>query len=266
LSQTSENFKAMTQLLLFADPRPLIERLGSGFFKEAPQSPGVYLMRDRMDTVLYVGKAKNLRKRLASYRVANPDRMPRRHLQMLRAVDRIELQPCVDESCALAQESRLLRALRPRFNRAGTWPVAPRFFAWRATGESLELAVTQAAGTEWPQHYGPYGTGAIQLRASFARLIWGALHPESGLAALPQGWFSGRHGEICRIPLAEGALANFADSVTRLRAFFEGHVAEFNQWILDCTASWTHPFDRSVRDADLETLTHFAERRRAAQS
>src|SRR5258708_657064 len=124
----------MTQVLLFPDPRPLVERLGPEFFRDAPQAAGVYLMRDRFDTVLYVGKAKNLRKRLASYRVANPDRMPRRHLRLLRAVERIELRPCADESAALATESILLRTLRPRFNRAGTWPGALRFLAWRVTG------------------------------------------------------------------------------------------------------------------------------------
>src|SRR5437016_7467098 len=112
----------MKQLLLFPDPSPLVERFGSDFFRQAPECAGVYIMRDGADTVLYVGKAKNLRKRLGSYRVANPDRMPRRHLRMLRAVERIELQPCADESSALARESCLLRALRPRFNRAGTWP------------------------------------------------------------------------------------------------------------------------------------------------
>src|SRR5216683_7970418 len=105
----------MTQMLLFPDPRPLVERLGQTFFQQAPQCPGVYLMRDAADTVLYVGKAKNLRKRLASYRVANPDRMPRRHLRLLRAVARIELQECPDESTALARESELLRTVRPKF-------------------------------------------------------------------------------------------------------------------------------------------------------
>src|SRR5580765_6174307 len=132
----------MTQTLLFPDPRPLVERLGVEFFRQAPQSPGVYLMRDATDTVLYVGKAKNLRKRLASYRVANPERMPRRHLRLLRAVERIELRECEDESAAIATESGLLRVLRPRFNRAGTWPGTRRLLAWRATEDGLDLAVT----------------------------------------------------------------------------------------------------------------------------
>src|SRR6516165_6317422 len=101
----------MHQLLLFPDPQPLVERLGRDFFRTAPESPGVYLMRDAGETVLYVGKAKNLRQRLGNYRVANPDRMPRRHLRLLRAVTRIELQELPDEPSALARESELLRTL-----------------------------------------------------------------------------------------------------------------------------------------------------------
>src|SRR5437879_11425913 len=113
---------AMTQMLLLPDPRPLVERLGSEFFRRAPECPGVYLMRDGADVVLYVGKAKNLRKRLTSYRVANPDRMPRRHLKMLRAVRRIEFEKCPDEPSALVRESELLRLLQPRCNRSRVWP------------------------------------------------------------------------------------------------------------------------------------------------
>jgi excinuclease UvrABC nuclease subunit len=41
-------------------------------------------MRNGTGAVLYVGKAKNLRQRLGSYRVANPERVPRRHLRLMR--------------------------------------------------------------------------------------------------------------------------------------------------------------------------------------
>ena len=61
-----------SQTLLFPDPRPLVERLGNDFFRQLTDRPGVYLMQDAAGLVLYVGKAKNLRKRLGSYRVANP--------------------------------------------------------------------------------------------------------------------------------------------------------------------------------------------------
>src|SRR5262245_43836461 len=97
-----------TQILLFPDPKPLVERFGAGFFRQLPECPGVYLMRDAKETALYVGKARNLRKRLCSYRVANPERMPRRLLRLLRLVERIDLEPCSDESNALAREAELL--------------------------------------------------------------------------------------------------------------------------------------------------------------
>jgi hypothetical protein len=61
------------QQLLFPDPQPLVERLGRDFFRDLPECPGVYLMRDTSDVILYVGKAKNLRKRLASYRFSLND-------------------------------------------------------------------------------------------------------------------------------------------------------------------------------------------------
>src|ERR1043166_1957297 len=178
----------MAQMLLIPDPRPLVERLGLEFFRQAPQCPGVYLMRDAAETVLYVGKARNLRQRLSSYRVANPDRLRRRHLRLLRAIARIELQPCPDESSALAREAELLRALRPRFNRIGTWPGPPRFLAWRVTDAGLDLVVTTSVESGWLFH-GPFRASASGLHAALFRLLWCAVHPGQGVLGMPQGSF-----------------------------------------------------------------------------
>lgn len=74
--------------------------------------------------VLYVGRAKNLRKRLSSYRVANPERFSRRMVRLLHRVRRIEYDMCVDERAAEQREEMLICVLAPRFNRAGkVWPV-----------------------------------------------------------------------------------------------------------------------------------------------
>ena len=72
-------------------------------------------MRDRAAVVLYVGKAKNLRKRVCSYRVANPERMARRTLRLRRLVENIGWEECSDERSALRRESELLLTLKPRF-------------------------------------------------------------------------------------------------------------------------------------------------------
>src|SRR5436190_2405691 len=207
----------MMQPLLLADPRPLVERLGAEFFREAPEGAGVYLMRDAADKVLYVGKAKNLRKRLASYRVANPDRLKRRHLRLLRAVVRIEVRECADEAAALARESELLRILRPRFNRAGTWPGTPRFFGWKICDSNLDLTITSVREEGWILH-GPIGAGAFFLRSSLARLLWCAIHPERGLAGMPLGWFRGDRRIIITVPVHGQTPADLEESRQRLNA------------------------------------------------
>jgi predicted GIY-YIG superfamily endonuclease len=252
----------MSQMLLFQDPRPLVERLGSEFFRQAPERPGVYLMCDGADAVLYVGKAKNLRKRLASYRVANPDRLPRRHLRLLRAVARIDLHECADETSALAREAELLRRLRPRFNRAGTWPGTPRFFSWRVTEEGLALAVNRGTKTEWHSH-GPMGAGAVPLRAALVRLLWCALEPERRLWGMPFGWLSGRHGEVAAISRGATPLADLQDVAGLLNDLFAGQAEPLTDWVRERTQSQTHLVEVEMRETDLETVKTFAERRRA---
>jgi predicted GIY-YIG superfamily endonuclease len=255
----------MSQMLLLPDPQPLVERLGREFFQQAPQAPGVYLMRDAADTVLYVGKAKNLRKRLGSYRVANPERLPRRQLRLLRAVVRIELEECPNESSALAREAELLRCLRPRFNRAGTRPASRRFVAWRVTAAGLDLAVTPAIEPGWLFH-GPLGSSAIPLRATLVRLFWSALHPQRGLAAMPAGWFRGQHRQITTIPRHETASADLEQAAARLSSLFDGKAEEFAAWVRERTSLQGHPFELAVREADLETVGEFASKRPPADT
>jgi len=73
--------------------------------------------------VLYVGKARNLRKRRASYRVANPGRLPRRIIRLLYRLTRIEWDECLTEEAARHREKLLICVLNPRFNGTGkVWP------------------------------------------------------------------------------------------------------------------------------------------------
>lgn len=115
----------MTQLRLFPLARPLIERLGEDFFKAAPREPGVYVMRGTEERILYIGQSKNLRTRLAFYKNANPDRIPRRLVRLVHQVESITWERCASAAAARRRELELLQLHRPRFNRADT---GPRFF------------------------------------------------------------------------------------------------------------------------------------------
>ncbi len=81
----------------------------------APTSAGVYRMLNAANDVLYVGKAKNVRKRLASYaRVAAVQ--PARIMRMIAATGSVEIVSTSTETEALLLEANLIKQLRPRFN------------------------------------------------------------------------------------------------------------------------------------------------------
>jgi excinuclease UvrABC nuclease subunit len=242
----------MAQMLLIPDPKPLDERLGQAFFRNAPKRPGVYLMLDAQEKILYVGKAKNLRQRLRNYRTANPDRMPRRHLRMVRQVTRIEFQECPDETTALAKEAELLRALKPKFNRAGVWPAKPRFLLWRRKGSTLALTVAETPSTDW-QSFGPFGRSVIYFRAAVMRLLWYALNPVTGSRTMPEGWLHGRMGAIAAVTSAKEH-----ETVEKvLDNLFAGDAAGFATWINERTKSLVGSLDEKMLETDLESVIEF---------
>jgi excinuclease ABC subunit C len=81
----------------------------------APTSPGVYRMLNAANDVLYVGKAKNVRKRLTSYARVNAPQ-PARILRMIAATVTVEIISTTTETEALLLEANLIKQLRPRFN------------------------------------------------------------------------------------------------------------------------------------------------------
>ncbi|MBR0684625.1 excinuclease ABC subunit UvrC [Bradyrhizobium manausense] len=81
----------------------------------APTSPGVYRMLSANADVLYVGKAKNVKKRLSNYaRQSAP--LPARILRMIAATVTVEIVSTTTETEALLLEANLIKQLRPRFN------------------------------------------------------------------------------------------------------------------------------------------------------
>jgi len=98
-------------------PKPDIERgvkVIQTQVKLLPNAPGVYRMLDHADDVLYVGKARNLKKRVANYTF--PAKLPHRIFRMVSETVRMEFVRTHTEVEALLLESNLIKKLRPRFN------------------------------------------------------------------------------------------------------------------------------------------------------
>jgi len=87
---------------------------GKAFAARLPTRPGVYLMRDESGQALYVGKARNLRRRVASYFDARPK--VERIMRMVARIHAIEISLTPSESEALLLENEWIKSLKPRYN------------------------------------------------------------------------------------------------------------------------------------------------------
>ena len=85
-----------------------------GYVKSLPETPGVYRMLSDKDEVLYVGKAKALKKRVSSY--TRPQKLPFRLQRMIAMTVKMEFVHTHTEAEALLLESNLIKKLKPKFN------------------------------------------------------------------------------------------------------------------------------------------------------
>lgn len=83
--------------------------------------PGVYRFFSHDGVVLYVGKAKNLRRRLGNYRNASRKRVHRKMRVLVREAAALSYETCKTEADALLRESELIRELAPEYNVDGAF-------------------------------------------------------------------------------------------------------------------------------------------------
>ena len=94
--------------------RPVGVAAVRGYLRTLGGTPGVYRMIAANGDVLYVGKAKNLKNRVASY--THPDRLSVRMARVVAATAAMEFVTTHTEAEALLLESNLIKKLRPRYN------------------------------------------------------------------------------------------------------------------------------------------------------
>lgn len=84
--------------------------------KRLPQKPGVYLMKDSLGNIIYVGKAKSLKNRVSQYFHNQKDREPK-VAEMIENIHTFTYRELDTELDAFLEECRLIKEIKPRYNR-----------------------------------------------------------------------------------------------------------------------------------------------------
>lgn len=197
--------------------------------RQAPRDPGVYIMRDNASTVVYVGKAKNLRVRLASYFRAGARHGPK-VAALVASVARLEWHVVRSETEALLLESNLIKRWRPR------WNVLLRddkqFLQIRVDIEDPlpRFRLVRARTSDTARYFGPF-PHAPQVRKTLReiRRRFGVLGSDGEPEPLPDGrWrlYSDARAEIQDHP-NDVTLEEYALRVDAACAALEGKVRDW---------------------------------------
>ena len=123
--------------------------------KTFPERPGVYTMRASRGEVLYVGKAKNLHNRVASY-FAESHTAGTKLTQMMRVVREITYEETGSELSALLLESRRIKELGPRFNSLERRYKSQSFLKLDIQNPFPKLSFSREPGQDGAEYYGPF--------------------------------------------------------------------------------------------------------------
>ena len=120
-------------------------KFGADFLARVPREPGIYRMYDAAGGLLYVGKARNLRRRLAQYRTTRRTKKDRKRRALVRSAERIEWQTCASELEASLTEIGLIQTLRPKRNVAGAFPFLYPFIGIQVDGDDTRFCLTTSS-------------------------------------------------------------------------------------------------------------------------
>ena len=154
------------------DGQPFVVHVPRERLMEIPPAPGVYHLLDQDGRLLYVGKARRLRERLASW-FTNSRGHSRRALELIRQVYDVRVRETGSELAASLLEMRQIRELKPPYNRQGRQLPRVAFLRLTVRDPFPRLSVTRRLGTDRAMYLGPFASGdrAEAAQAVLARVF-----------------------------------------------------------------------------------------------
>ncbi|MGI9331674.1 MAG: excinuclease ABC subunit UvrC [Gammaproteobacteria bacterium] len=139
-----------------------------GFLKSLPASPGVYRMFDRRGQVIYVGKAKGLKKRVASY-FRPPEQLDAKTRALMGNMHSVEVTVTHTETEALLLENNLIKEHRPRYNIVLRDDKSFPYIYVSTHQEYPRLSFHRGARSKQGRYFGPYASAGA-VRETLAQL------------------------------------------------------------------------------------------------
>lgn len=238
--------------------------------REAPDLPGVYLFRGGEDTVLYVGKALSLRKRLLSYlpaiRGSEGGRAPAKVLEMAQRAEVVEWIVTSTEVEALLLEHNLIKRHHPDFNIALRDDKSYPYIVITMEDEYPRVLFTRLPHRRGNLYFGPYGSAA-KVRETLDAL--GRVFPYRKCRGAKPGRRNGSpclqfHIKRCSAPCVGGVTSEeYRVVVERVADFLSGRhtktIGAMETEMKDAARSTDFERAALLRDR-LEALRHIMER------
>ena len=125
-----------------------------------PYAPGVYLMRDKSDKVIYVGKAKKLKNRVSQYFQDTASHSPKTRL-MVSKIDHFEVIVAASEFEALVLECSLIKRYMPKYNILLKDDKGYPYLRLNMKDIYPRLSLVSKIADDGANYYGPYGSRAV---------------------------------------------------------------------------------------------------------
>ena len=135
-----------------------MERTGfSHRLRITPEKPGVYMMKDARERVIYVGKAANLRDRVSSY-FGSPSSLNTKIQKMVSRVTDFEFIVTDSEPEALILENTIIKKLRPTYNTRLKDDKTYPFIKIDLKEEFPQVYITRKVAKDGARYFGPFAT------------------------------------------------------------------------------------------------------------
>jgi excinuclease ABC subunit C len=131
--------------------KSFLAKFGSDFLSSVPVCPGVYFIYNEADQLIYIGKAKNLRRRLGQYKNAKRRKKHAKMRSIVAEAARIEYRTLSTDLDACLEETRLIQHHRPKWNVAGAF-----YFLYPMIGMMQKDGLTSFCYTTQPELFSQF--------------------------------------------------------------------------------------------------------------